>query len=155
LRVIIGADHAGYPLKEHLKKYLTAQRIEVADVGAEGDKSVDYPDYAEKVAEAVSSGGYERGILVCGSGIGMAITANKLPGVRAAVGNDVLAAQLSREHNDANILALGARIIDAQQAEAIVNVWLKTDFGGGRHAQRIQKITEVEEKYLKHEGIKS
>lgn len=154
LRIIIGGDHAGYFLKEHLKKYLVRKELNFIDVGPARAKAVDYPDFAEKVAEAVSSGQYDRGILICGSGIGVAIAANKIPGIRAAVCNDVISTKLSREHNDTNILALGARMITEAQAEEIVDIWLQTDFvREDRHIRRVQKITQIEKKYLKDDRI--
>ncbi|HAW60122.1 MAG TPA: ribose 5-phosphate isomerase B [Actinobacteria bacterium] len=149
MKVIIGSDHAGYGLKEEIKKFLEERGTKVTDVGTNGLESVDYPDYVEKVACPVAKGDYTRGILVCGAGIGMAMTANKIPGIRAAVCNDLYSARCSRKHNDANILALAARIIDVDLAVEIVDVWLKTKFLGGRHARRVGKIMEVERKYLR------
>lgn len=136
----IASDHAGFALKEHLKKVLDKLGVPYQDLGTTSAESVDYPDFAKKVAEAVSSGQSDRGLLVCGSGQGMAMTANRYPGVRAAVAIDEEMAQLSREHNDANILTLGGRLTEPDQAERIVKVWLETPFSGGRHATRVAKI---------------
>lgn len=116
----------------------------VLDVGTDGPESVDYPDYALKVAELVSRHEADRGILVCGSGLGVAITANKVDGVRAVTANDIELARLSREHNDANVLSLGARIVDESQAKEITDLWLRTEYEGGRHQRRIDKISEIE-----------
>ncbi|MDI6891651.1 MAG: ribose 5-phosphate isomerase B [Actinomycetota bacterium] len=149
MKVIIGSDHAGYALKEEIKKFLKERGADFTDVGTNGLESVDYPDYAEKVAYPVAKGDYAYGILVCGAGIGMAMVANKVPGIRAAVCNDLYSARCSREHNDANILALAARIIDADLARAIVDTWLKVEFLGGRHARRVEKMMEIERKYLR------
>jgi len=144
MKIALGSDHAGFELKEKLKRSLTARGIEVADQGTYSTDSVDYPDYARRVGEEVAAGKVERGILVCGSGIGMAIAANKVPGVRAANLTTEQEAQLSREHNDLNVLALGARLVDEQKAFQIVERWLFTQFSGGRHAQRVQKISQIE-----------
>lgn len=144
MNIIIGADHAGYELKEKIKKYLIAGGFDVTDVGTANNDLVDYPEFAEKVGLGVSEGGFDRGILFCGSGIGMAIAANKLKNVRAATGNDLYSARLSREHNDANVLAIGSRLVSAQLAEEIVDLWLNTEFEGGRHQRRIDKISELE-----------
>jgi ribose 5-phosphate isomerase B len=136
----IASDHAGFELKEHLKKALERSGIPFEDLGTHSPDSVDYPDYAKKVAEAIASGRAERGLLVCGSGQGMAMTANRYPQVRAALAADEETAKLSREHNDANVLALGGRVVDPARAERIVKVWLETPFAGGRHATRVAKI---------------
>ena len=140
MRVVIGSDHAGYELKQYLKDRLTAWGHDVEDVGTHSTESVDYPDFAHRVAEAVGDGRYERGILVCGTGIGVSIAANRHAGVRAAVACGEETARLSREHNDANVLALGGRTIAPALAERIVEVWLSTPFAGGRHARRVAKI---------------
>lgn len=142
--IAIGADHAGFPLKEHLKAWLMAQGHRVLDFGTDSAQAVDYPDYAALVAAAVSSGSAVRGVLVCGSGIGMAIAANKVVGVRAASCGDPDAARLSREHNDANVLTLGARVVGREAALAIVEAWLRTDFAGGRHTLRVEKVMALE-----------
>ena len=138
--IALGADHAGFSLKEDLKAWLMSMGHKVLDLGTDSLQSVDYPDYGVRVADVVSRGGAARGILVCGTGIGMAMVANKVPGVRAAVCADPHTAQMSREHNDANVLALGARLIDPAVAVETVKTWLDTDFAGGRHAQRVEKI---------------
>ena len=145
MRVIaLGADHAVFPLKEDLKAWLTARGHHVLDFGTDSAESVDYPDYAARVAEAVGTGTAERGVLVCGTGIGMAIAANKVSGVRAAPCADLDAARLSRQHNDANILTLGARVLEGSTATAVLETWLETDFAGGRHARRVAKLMALE-----------
>ena len=147
--MIIGSDHAGYQLKEDIKAFLSEKGISVVDVGTQGPGSIDYPDYGSRGAQGVSSGQFERGILICGSGIGMSIVANKFPHVRAALCLDEDMARLSRLHNDSNILVLAARKTDAAQAKAIVDVWLTTPFEGGRHTKRIDKIRDLERKLRK------
>ncbi len=144
MKIAIGADHAGYELKEKIKQWLAQQGIEVRDEGTVSNESVDYPDFARKVGEEVAGKQVDRGVLVCGSGIGMAIAANKVPGVRAANVTTEYEAQMSREHNDANVLALGARILKDDQAFAIVDKWLHTPFAGGRHQRRVDKIMQIE-----------
>ena len=144
MRIAIGADHRGKPLKERLKALLREEGHEVTDVGTDGCDSVDYPDYALPVARGVASGEYERGILICGSGIGMSIAANKVRGIRAALCLSPKAAELSRKHNNANVLCLGAEFLTPEQAEEITKVWLRTEFEGGRHARRLNKIAEAE-----------
>ena len=143
-KIVIGADHAGFRLKEDLKAFLAQTGLAVTDIGTNSDKPADYPDYAAQAAEAVSSGIFPRGILICGSGIGMAITANRFPGVRAALCLDEETARLSRQHNDANMLVLAGRKTDAKTARAIAHVWLATPFEGGRHQRRLDKIKETE-----------
>jgi RpiB/LacA/LacB family sugar-phosphate isomerase len=142
--IAIGADHAGYSLKEKLKTWLAAAGHRVIDHGTHSTDSVDYPDYAAAVAETVRVGGAERGVLVCGSGIGMAMAANKVTGVRAAVASNPDVARLSRQHNDANVLALGARLTAPGQALEVVQVWLATAFEGGRHSRRVDKLAELD-----------
>lgn len=144
-KIIIGADHAGFPLKEAIKPLLGGLGIEVTDAGTDCDRSVDYPDFAACVAKAVATGAFPRGILICGSGVGMAIVANRFPGVRAALCLDEETARLSRMHNDANILVLAGRKTEPAQAEGIVRVWLTTPFEGGRHQARLDKIRETEQ----------
>jgi len=144
MKISLGADHAGYQLKEKIKQWLAQQGIEVTDHGANSLDSVDYPDYARDVAHDVAGKRADWGILVCGSGIGMAMAANKVPGVRAANVTSEVEAQLSREHNDANVLAIGARILDDAAAFKIVDTWLHTGFAGGRHQGRVDKITALE-----------
>lgn len=141
----IASDHAGYDLKEYLKKNITD--VNWIDEGPLSAERTDYPDYAEKVALKVSTQTAEQGVLVCGSGIGMCIVANKFPGIRAAVVESVQTAQLAREHNNANVLCLGSRILEPEYAKTIVNKWLTTSFEGGRHTGRVQKITELEKKF--------
>jgi ribose 5-phosphate isomerase B len=148
MKIAVGADHAGYELKQKVKQHLESLGITVQDEGTQSTESVDYPDYARAVGEEVAGKRVDRGILVCGSGIGMAIAANKVPGIRAANVTTELEAQLSREHNNANILAIGARILDEAQALSIVDVWLKTEFSGGKHQRRVEKIAEIEREEL-------
>ena len=143
-RIALGADHAGFELKEALKAWLIEQGYQVVDYGTH---SVDYPDYAAEVAEAVADQKVERGVLVCGTGIGMAITANKVAGVRAALCSDLYTARASREHNDANVLALGGRLMGPEMALDILRMWLATDFAGGRHRRRVDKIADLERRY--------
>ena len=149
MKVAIASDHAGFELKEKIKKHLEELGYKYKDFGTDSNESVDYPDYALKVAESVAKKDYERGILICGSGIGMCMVANKIYGVRAALCHNVETARLSREHNDANILTFGARIVDEQIAKEMVKVWLKTEFLGERHLRRVNKIKDIERKYSK------
>ncbi len=144
MKIALGADHAGFELKQKIKQWLAAQGLEVQDEGAVSSESVDYPDFARRVGEDVAGHRADLGILVCGSGIGMSIAANKVPGVRAASVTSEYQAQMSREHNDANVLALGARILSDDQARKIVDTWLRTSFAGGRHQRRVDKITQIE-----------
>ena len=144
----IGSDHGGIHLKETIKEFLTAENIAFEDMGTYSEASVDYPDFAKKVAEAVVSGACEKGILICGTGIGISIAANKFHGIRAALCGEYFSAKMSREHNDANVLCLGERVIGKGVAIEVVKVWLETPFAGGRHAGRVQKIHELEEKLL-------
>jgi ribose 5-phosphate isomerase B len=146
MKIALGSDHAGFELKENLRSYLTEREVEVLDLGAFSDAPVDYPDVAEKVAEKVSRGEAQRGLLICGTGIGMSIVANRFPGVRAALCHDVYTARISREHNNANILALGGRLIGKGLAREILKVWLEAEFQGGRHERRLGKIAELEAK---------
>ena len=147
--VAIGADHGGYELKETLKSDITALGFEVSDVGTNSKDAVDYPDYAHAVAQSVSTGKAWRGIMIDGAGIGSCIVANKVPGVRAGMAYDVSSANNGREHNDTNVLTLGAGLIGVALAKQIVKTWLTTDFGGDRHVKRVDKIKAVEKKYLK------
>ena len=144
MKIAMGADHAGYELKDQIKQHLQQQGIEVRDEGTSSADSVDYPDYARSVAHDVSEQRADLGILVCGSGIGMAITANKVDGIRAANVSTEQEAELSRQHNNANVLALGARIVNADLAFRIVDKWLAAQFAGGRHEQRVEKIMAIE-----------
>jgi ribose 5-phosphate isomerase B len=147
--VALGADHGGYPMKEMLKAHLTKAGFQVIDCGTNSTESVDYPDFALAVAELVGQGKAWRGIIVDGAGIGSCMTANKLPGVRAAMCYDYATAVNSREHNDANVLTLGAGLIGEALARQIVDTWLATEFGGGRHARRVDKIIAIENKFMK------
>jgi ribose 5-phosphate isomerase B len=144
MTLAIGADHAGLELKEQLKAWLIQSGHQVLDFGTHTPDSVDYPDYAIQVAEAVAAGKAERGLLVCGTGIGMAMTANKVHGIRAAFCPDLFTARMSREHNDANVLALGGRLTGRDLAVEILRMWLETEFAGGRHARRVDKIGDAE-----------
>jgi ribose 5-phosphate isomerase B len=144
MRIAIGADHAGFPLKEHLKRTLAGLEHEVIDVGTHSEEPVDYPEICATVARAVVDGAAARGIVLGGSGQGEQIAANKVPGTRAALCNDLYTARLSREHNDANVLAIGARIVAPTLADEILRVWLQTAFTGGRHQRRIDQIAALE-----------
>lgn len=148
MKVAIGADHAGVWLKGGIMPVIIGLGYDVVDVGCDCTTSVDYPDYAVPVAEMVASGEVDRGILICGTGIGMSITANKVPGVRCALVHDLFSAKASKEHNDTNVLAMGERVIGLGLAEEIVRVWLGTEFSQGeRHIGRIRKVADVERKY--------
>lgn len=148
IMLAIGSDHAGYELKTEVIKYLTKNEIPFKDFGTcDTTTSVDYPDFGLAVAEAVSGGEFEKGVIICGTGIGISISANKVPGIRAALCTDSYMARMSREHNDANILALGDRVIGKGLAIEILDAWLKTPFQGGRHKTRVDKITAIEKKY--------
>ena len=144
MRIALGADHAGVALKEDVKRQLDERGVGYTDFGTSSTAPVDYPDFAATVAREVASGAYDRGILFCGSGIGMAIAANKVPGIRSASVVDEESARLSREHNDVNVLSLGARITPADEARRIVNIFLDTPFEGGRHQRRVDKIARLE-----------
>jgi ribose 5-phosphate isomerase B len=148
-RIAIGADHGGYPLKERIGFFLREQSHEVKDCGTKSPGSVDYPDYAHAVARAVADGTCSEGIIVDGAGIGSAMVANKVPGVRAALCYDVSSARNSREHNHANVLTLGAGLIGNALALQIVEAWLTTEWGPGRHARRVDMITDIEQQYLR------
>jgi ribose 5-phosphate isomerase B len=145
MKVAIGSDHAGYAEKERLKPVLQELGIEFEDLGAVSEESVDYPDFAAKVASKVADGEFEQGILVCGSGTGMAIAANKVHGIRAANVWNEETARLARQHNNANVLAVGARTTPVGTIPAIVRAWFDAEFEGGRHAKRIEKIRELEQ----------
>jgi ribose 5-phosphate isomerase B len=142
--IVIGSDHGGLELKEALKSTLSARGLDINDCGTVNGESVDYPDFAGKVAGAVSRGDVELGILICGTGIGMSIAANKYPGVRAALVTDEFMAQMAKEHNNANILVLGGRVLSVDLATRMVNLWLDTAYEGGRHQKRLEKIAQVE-----------
>ncbi len=152
MKIGIGCDHAGLELKNEIIRLLSGLGIECIDYGTNSPESVDYPDFGEKVSEAVSSGKIDRGILICGTGIGMSIVANKFPRVRASLCNDLFTAQMSRRHNDANILVLGGRIVGKDLAKAIVRTWIETPFEGERHSMRLKKIALIEERLTKHES---
>src|SRR6476661_1204766 len=145
MRIALASDHAGYAEKERLKPLLTDLGVEFEDLGTVSEESVDYPDYARKVAEQVAQGKVEQGVLVCGSGTGMAITANKVPGVRAAVAWSEEIARLARQHNNANVLAIGARTTPEGEIPKIVRAWFDAAFQGGRHAERVKKISAIEQ----------
>ena len=144
MRIALASDHAGYAEKEQLKPLLKELGVDFEDLGTTSEASVDYPDFARKVAEKVSDGAFDQGLLVCGSGTGMAIAANKVPGVRAAVAWNEDIARLAREHNDANVLSIGARVTSAEEISKIVRAWFHASFEGGRHARRVEKINEIE-----------
>jgi ribose 5-phosphate isomerase B len=142
MRIALAADHAGYVLKDELVRWLSEQGHEVSDLGTNGPESVDYPEFGRKLAQAVASGDAERGIAVCGSGIGISIAVNREPKCRCARVDEPLSAQLAREHNDANVLALGARLIGSDMAKACVAAFLDTDFAGGRHQRRVDQLSQ-------------
>lgn len=144
MKIAIASDHGGYELKQHIMALLTELGHEYTDFGCYSTDSMDYPDVAFPAAEAVARNEYERGILICGTGIGVSICANKVRGVRCALCGDVLSAELTRQHNDSNVLAMGGRIIGVETAKAIVKTWLGTEFLGGRHARRVAKIADYE-----------
>lgn len=137
----------GFALKEKVREYLKSQGLEVEDYGPSNAERVDYPDFAEKVAAQVAAKQAEYGVLVCGTGIGMMLAANKVPGIRAVAANDTISARMAREHNNANILTLGGRMIDAATMRQIVDTWLSTPFAGGRHERRVQKIEALDQRY--------
>lgn len=149
MKIVIASDHAGLSLKQSILHFLDQQKILVKDLGVTTHESVDYPDYAAAVAETVSSGKADAGILVCGTGLGMTITANKFKGVRAAAVSDVYSARMAKEHNNANVIALGGRTLDAAKAVRLVKTWFEAKFAGGRHQKRLDKISEIEKKNLK------
>jgi ribose 5-phosphate isomerase B len=156
MKIAIGNDHIGYDLKEHIKGYLAQQGHDVVDFGTDGPKRVDYPLFAEKVANAVVLGDCERGILICGTGVGICIAANKIKGVRAAVCSEPYSARLTRLHNDANVITFGARVVGLSIAEMITDEFIGNDYEGGRHQHRVDMITALEEgKTLNHKGGKT
>jgi ribose 5-phosphate isomerase B len=150
MQIGLACDHGGFELKEELKTFLKSLGIELIDMGTFNEDSVDYPDFGVLVAEKVSRGELEKGILICGTGIGMSIVANKFPRIRAALVNDLYSSRCSREHNDANILIIGGRIIGKELAKEIVKVWLETPFAGGRHQRRLEKIEALEKEKFKN-----
>jgi len=145
-KIAIGSDHAGFEAKEKAKSELAALGVEVLDKGSHSLDSVDYPDFGAAVARAVVSGEVERGVLVCGSGIGISMAANKIPGARAALCWNEETARLAREHNDANVLCFGSRFIEPEQAARMVRIFLETDFAGGRHTQRVEKLSALDKR---------
>lgn len=145
MKIAIASDHGGLEIKESIAAFLREKGIEIEDYGVDNPESVDYPDYGIKVATAVSKGKAERGILACGTGIGMSIVANKFPHIRAALCHDIFTAKMSRLHNDANILVLGGRTLTKEVALSMVDTWLTTDFEGGRHQRRLEKISALEQ----------
>ncbi len=151
IKIALGADHAGLELKEKVREYLVSQGYEVEDLGTHSPQPVDYPDYAEKVAARVAAKAVAFGVLVCGTGLGVAMAANKVPGIRAAPCNDTISARLAREHNDANVLTLGGRLTDEATARKILDTWLATPFAGGRHERRVEKIAAID---LRHHSEK-
>jgi ribose 5-phosphate isomerase B len=155
MTIAIGCDHAGVELKKEIIALLHDLHIECTDYGTNTSESVDYPDFGEKVSAAVSSNKIEKGILICGTGIGMSIVANKFPGVRASLCNELFTAKMSRLHNDANILVLGGRIVGRDLAKEIVRTWVTTPFEGERHSKRLKKITLIEERLNNHVSRKS
>ena len=149
MKVALGADHAGFELKNQIREHLGKRGVEVMDLGTNSGESVDYPDYALQVAETITDQRATYGVLVCGTGIGMSISANKVPGIRAANCDTVFEAQMAREHNDANVLALGARVLQPDTAFEIIDTWLATTFAGGRHQRRVDKIHQIEQQEVK------
>jgi len=150
MQIGLACDHGGFELKEELKAFLKTLGIEPIDMGTFNEDSVDYPDFGVLVAEKVSRGELEKGILICGTGIGMSMVANKFPRIRAALANDLYSSRCSREHNDANILIIGGRIVGKELAKEIVRVWLETPFAGGRHKRRLEKIEALEKENFKN-----
>jgi ribose 5-phosphate isomerase B len=149
MKLAIASDHGGYRLKEAVTRFLREKKIELLDLGVGNEDSVDYPDFASEVASRVSTGEVDAGILVCGTGIGMAITANKFKGVRAAVVTDPYTARMSKEHNNANVITFGGRVLEEPKALEMVQAWLEAKFQGGRHEARLKKIEEIEKKHFK------
>lgn len=147
--IAVGADHGGYQMKRQLDRWLRAAHWRVRDCGTHSPAPCDYPKVAVKVAQAVARGQAVRGLLICKSGVGMAIAANKVPGIRAAMADSIAVARKTREHNDANVLVLGAVGLPAARARRIIEAWLATPFGGGRHARRVRQIAQIERRYLR------
>jgi ribose 5-phosphate isomerase B len=146
-KIALASDHAGFTLKEKVRDYLAGKGYEVVDYGPDSAESVDYPDYAEKVSQQVAAHEADFGVLVCGTGLGMAIAANKVPGIRAVTVNDTLSARFARSHNDANVLAMGERLTDESTARKILDTWLSTPFEGGRHERRVNKISDIDTRH--------
>lgn len=150
MRIVIGSDHFGFALKDDIRAHLEALGHDVVDLGvSSSDDEIDYPDVGTALAVDVSDGKYQRGILICGTGIGMAITANKVPGVRAAVCHDPYSAERARKSNDAQIMAMGSQIVGPSLARSLVDIWLASDFGGGRSARKVEKMVQLDERYRK------
>lgn len=147
MKIVIGSDHGGFELKEELKAFLSEQKIAVEDLGTQNAESVDYPDYAAKVAERIAKGEADAGVLVCGTGIGMCMTANKFKGIRAAVLTTEYEAKMAKAHNNANVICLGGRVLDAGAAKNLTAIWLKTEYEGGRHDRRLAKIADLEKSW--------
>lgn len=143
MKIGIGSDHGGFELKEFIKKEFEGEAVEFVDYGTKSTDSVDYPDFGRAVGEAVVAGEVDRGIVICGTGIGISIATNKVKGTRCALCNDLYSAKMSREHNDANVLAMGARVIGSGVASEIVKIFLEEEFAGGRHSKRVEKINEI------------
>ncbi len=144
MKIALACDHGGFKLKEHIKRFLASEGVEVLDFGTFSEDSVDYPDFAIKAIKALLSGEVDRAILMCGTGIGMSIVANRFPGIRAALCHDVYTAKMSRLHNDANVLVMGGRVLSPEVAQEMVKVWLTEPFEGGRHERRLRKIEGIE-----------
>ncbi|MCK4352314.1 ribose 5-phosphate isomerase B [candidate division WOR-3 bacterium] len=151
MKIAIGSDHRGVELKSKLNKFLTSKKIEVKDFGTKGKKSCDYPDFGFKVAEEVAKGNFDFGLLICNTGLGMSITANKVKGVRAALCINEKLAEYARRHNDANILVLSAEFVNEELGKKIIETWLKANFEGNRHKRRVDKITSYESKFVERE----
>lgn len=147
MKVIIGSDHFGFDLKEVIKEHIESKGIEVVDIGVHDKTPIDYPDIGVALAERIASGEFERGILICGTGIGMAIVANKVPGVRAAVCHDVYSAERARKSNNAQVMTMGAQIVGPELAKKLVDIWLESEFQGGRSLPKVEKINKIDEKY--------
>ncbi|MFQ5673325.1 MAG: ribose 5-phosphate isomerase B [Nitrospinales bacterium] len=149
--LVIASDHAGFELKKSVLEYLQTEGIKAKDLGPQNTDSVDYPDYGIKVAQAVLQKEFERGIIICGTGVGMSIVVNRFPGIRGTLCGDVYTAKLCREHNDSNVLILGGRVVGIGLANEIVNIWLHTSFEGGRHQRRLDKIASIDKMIQKGE----
>lgn len=148
MKIGIGSDHGGLALKEELKDYMNEKGIQVVDFGTNSTESVDYPDYGKAVAEAVIKGQVEHGVVICGTGIGISLSANKVKGIRCALCGDVYSAKMSRAHNNANMIALGGRVLGVDLAKEILQAYLDTEFQGGRHKRRVDKISEIEDRFM-------
>ena len=148
-KIAIASDHAGREIKDEIAAYLHELGLDVVDMGVKNDQSVDYPDYGALVAGAVSEGQFARGVLVCGTGVGMSILANKFPRIRAALVNDVYTSRMVKEHNNANILVIGGRVVGKVLAREMVKAWIEAEFQGGRHQRRLDKIADIEKKTMK------